>query len=363
MPRLTPSGFSTTTWMLARPRAHPRFEAVPRRRDARVDAQPPASCARPRIASTPSRHVHAAAPVYQVQPPRPTQGGAAVDVAGEHVGLDAVALDGLARCAARSTGLSSRKMRSARVAVAERGVREAEPGRRVRVLAAVLANARRVGADVAGIVRRRRRTAAQSRSTSRSASRTSCSSAERTAVARALAARRAAGEDRPRLRDRVDAALALLRRADQRAVVVEGAQVPRAVPRDALDRVRAAPRRARATPSASAPSAARSRARRSASWSRTGTTPSHTLSPRPSGADPVHAVVPVAVAHERAARAGPRSARARSARAAVLEQRAPAAPSARTARSDRARLRRSGVAGRGTAPARRGSPTSPVAAT
>src|SRR5207244_10648268 len=48
--------------------------------------------------------------------------------------------------------------------------------------------------------------------------------------------RRHAGEDRPGLRERVDAALVARRRAERRAVVVVGAPVPCAVPAGLLER-------------------------------------------------------------------------------------------------------------------------------
>ena len=123
----------------------------------------------------------------------------------------------------------------------------------------------------------------------------------------------------PRLRDRVDAALVVLRRPERRAVVVVAAPVPLAVPGQLEHAAEAArPRggsarraRRRPAPSHSGANSARTPCRKK---------PSQVLSPRPCQPDAVHAVVPVAAADERqpvrARRSGPRRSRAGSARRA-----------------------------------------------
>ena len=47
----------------------------PRFRNARVDVERAAAALRPRMASTPTRYIQPAEPVYQVHPPRPVCGG------------------------------------------------------------------------------------------------------------------------------------------------------------------------------------------------------------------------------------------------------------------------------------------------
>ena len=42
---------------------------------------------------SPARCIHPAEPVYQVQPPRPTCGGTGIDVGGDDIGLDLVAMN------------------------------------------------------------------------------------------------------------------------------------------------------------------------------------------------------------------------------------------------------------------------------
>jgi hypothetical protein len=73
-----------------------------------------------------------------------------VDVRADDVGLDLVAR-ALDRVLARRIGFSHAEKTSAAVAVAERGERHHGPERAMRVLAAVLADARRIAADVAGV--------------------------------------------------------------------------------------------------------------------------------------------------------------------------------------------------------------------
>ena len=118
----------------------------------------------------------------------------------------------------------------------------------------------------------------------------------------AIAARHRAGEHGPRLRDRIDPALVVVRRSERRAVVVVAAPEPLAVPGrlqaggEARRLARGSARRGRRRP-----------ARRTARANSCSTTwrknPSHVLSPRPCCADAVHAVVPVAGCRRAAGRA------------------------------------------------------------
>ena len=114
-------------------------------------------------------------------------------------------------------------------AVAQRGERHRRPDRRVRVLAAVLSHARDVAFDVAGIqvrlVERRIEELDQR-----------IVAADQALVhrlhghARALRRSPGPGEHRPALRDRIDLALGVARRAERRAVVEVGAAIPLAIP-------------------------------------------------------------------------------------------------------------------------------------
>ena len=214
-----------------------------------------------------------------VQPAAAGVRRARVDVAGHHVRLDLVARD-----VARRAGVVDRvqhvEQLGGLVAAAEPRQRHDDPDGRVRVLAAVLADAGRIPLDVPGILRRaiERRVEQQQRPAIR---------ARRARVRTASIARSAkrvghrAGEHRPRLRDRVDAALVVLRRAQRRAVVVVAAPVPLAVPRPSRARSRAGARcvavaRRRAADRRAPRRAARSRSARA--WRKK---PSQVLSPRP----------------------------------------------------------------------------------
>ena len=105
----------------------------------------------------------------------------------------------------------------------------------MRVLTAVLANARRIALDVAGIERRlvewRREQQRQS------VLRTDQFALDRRHGARRALAVRGARNHRPRLRDRIDPAFVARRRAERRAVVEPAAPIPVAVPGLALERV------------------------------------------------------------------------------------------------------------------------------
>ena len=129
-----------------------------------------------------------------------------------------------------------------------------------------------------------------------------------------------AGDHRPGLRDGIDAAFVVRRRAERRAVVEIGAPIPFAVPSFALERLlkrsgMRSPALARASCSPRA-SAIGAKAMSAACRNQ----PSQTLSPLPAFADAIHAVVPVAGAHQRQAVRAEREAVVERARA-MLEQR------------------------------------------
>ena len=121
------------------------------------------------------------------------------------------------------------------------------PDRGVRVLAAVLADAGRIALDVARV---ERRAVEGRREEQRPVRRRGGRGARRPPPSRARARAGSAAPEitRPRLRDRVDPALVARRRAERRAVVEVAAPVPVAVPGVALERLRAARRRAAARP-------------------------------------------------------------------------------------------------------------------
>ena len=126
-----------------------------------------------------------------------------VDVAGEHVRFGPVPR-GVGQRARVIDRVEHVEQLRRFIAIAELGDGHHDPHRRVRVLAAVLANAGRIALDVAGLLRRaieRRRRAAAA----------VCESRGRPARARTASIARSAnrhrhgaGEHRPRLRDRVD---------------------------------------------------------------------------------------------------------------------------------------------------------------
>ena len=150
----------------------------------------------------------------------------------------------------------------------------------MRVLAAVLAHAGDVALDVAGVLRHvveRRRE--QRDEAVFSANELLLDRVERGRGALGVASAR---DGRPRLRDRVDAALLGVVRAERRAVVEVGAAVPRAVPAVLLDGG-GEPLRPRAVVGGEVGVAARlARRARSARARRSRNQASHTLSPLPS---------------------------------------------------------------------------------
>ena len=221
-----------------------------------------------------------------------------IDVGGDHVRLDLVDRRRPPASAAWLIGLIMREQFPRALAVAQRRERHRRPDRGVRVLAAVLAHAGHVAADIARIERRfveRRSRAAGS------VRRRAAPVARRP---RPSPARARVGSPAPDSTAQLCAIesiwhSALSARAERRAVVEIGAPIPFAIPGVVLD----APASCRASLShalrersdrrAVAPGA---RTRRS-TWHRK--KPSHTLSPLPCVADEVHAVVPVARADQR----------------------------------------------------------------
>ena len=114
------------------------------------------------------------------------------------------------------------------VAIAEPGHRHDCPDRGMRVLPAVLAHARRITLDVAGILGR----LVERRRQEQHGPRRPPYQVRAHRVHRALGAGKGcrAGEHGPGLRDRVDLALVVLRGAERRSVVIVGPAVPVAVP-------------------------------------------------------------------------------------------------------------------------------------
>src|SRR5205085_4681494 len=120
------------------------------------------------------------------------------------------------------------------VAVAQKRVSDQDPQRGVRILSAVLAHTRHVAFDVAGIEHapvERRREEDDEAVAAPDEILINCGH-------RALHAMRVsrAGDDAPALRNRINAALFVLRRAERRAVVEVSAPIPVAVPRFGFER-------------------------------------------------------------------------------------------------------------------------------
>ena len=107
--------------------------------------------------------------------------------------------------------------------------RDDRPERGMRVLAAVLADARQVSLDVAGIVRH----AIERRREQQHDLRVAPHEVRADRFHRALGALRLRRlrQHRPRLRQRIDLALLVLRRPERRSIVEIGAPIPVAVPR------------------------------------------------------------------------------------------------------------------------------------
>ena len=156
-----------------------------------------------------------------------------VDVGGGDVGLDLVAMDARARAGVVDRVQDAEQL-ARLVAVAERREGQHRPDRRVRVLSAVLTDARQVSLDVAGIEGRlvERRGEEQDEPVA---------ALNEVLLDGGHGPGGALGHGRardhaPRLRDRIDAALDVLGRAERRAVVEVRSPVPVAVPRVPLER-------------------------------------------------------------------------------------------------------------------------------
>ena len=231
------------------------------------------------------------------------------------------------------------------VSLAQRGEGDHGPERGMGVLAAVFANARRIALDVAGIesgaVEWR---GEEDHEPVVRPNQLLLHRGHRPRRARRL---RGARDHRPGLRDRIDPAF-LARGGSQRGAVVEiGAAIPVAVPRlrfqGGLERGRMLPPRG-----GTRLLAATLGHRREVAERRMEKPPEPDAFPAPLPADPVHAVVPVARAHQREGRAprprAPDRARGRSARRGSpaprrrrAESMTPPAPSRVSARRGRGR--------------------------
>ncbi len=160
-------------------------------------------------------------------------GRAAVDVAGDDVGLDLVALDALRDPGRGGSGSRDRRSSTASAALAELRRTPGRPrwprgctGRRSR-------GCRQVALDVAGVERLVvERRGEQEDQPPVAVDQVFVDGLQRPAGPRRIAG---AGEHGPRLRDRVDPAGDVLRRAQRGAVVEVGAAVPVAVPGVGLD--------------------------------------------------------------------------------------------------------------------------------
>ena len=184
------------------------------------------------------------------------------------------------------------------VAVAAFGLGHQRPDAGMRVLAAVLAHPGRIGLDVAGARLRRRRGADRAGGAGRPRGRPGALRARPSPDAGAP--RVPPGEHRPGLGDQVDAALFVGGRAERRAVVEEGAPVPLAVPAGALER--ATPAARGVAPGRGARDVAAALGQRREAFDDVDQEPGEPDRFAPAFvADPVHAVVPVARAHQRQA--------------------------------------------------------------
>ena len=228
-------------------------------------------------------------------PPAPAHvGWLRVHVARHHVGLDFIRRPPLftGRAVSRAEHLEHAP---GLVALAECGVGHQRPHAGVRVLAAVFTHAGWVGLDVAGARHRvRQRRVEQPHQPGLAVDEQLLCRGHGLALA---CQRRGARQHRPGLRDQVDAALGVVPRAECRAIVEEGARVPRAVPRRAFQRIAPAARcrePARGPGSVAAP--LRDGCELGCQPAQEPRQP-HRFAP-PFDADAVHAVVPVAAAHQ-----------------------------------------------------------------
>ena len=156
-----------------------------------------------------------------------------IDVGRDHVGLDLVAQH--VRAAARTRdGIEHVEQVKRLLTLSEHRVGNDGPGRGVCVLAAVLADARRIALDIAGVERRvleRRRE--QQREAGLALDQRRLDGSHGFYRARGLGGLR---DHAPGLRDRIDAALGARRGSERRAVIEIAAPVPVPVPSVALER-------------------------------------------------------------------------------------------------------------------------------
>ncbi len=220
-----------------------------------------------------------------------------IDVGRDHVRLDPITIRAAARAAAIDRIEQREQIRGA-IAVAHLREREHRPRGRMRVLAAVLPDARRIALDITGIDRRtiERRCEQQGQAIVAADQlrfqRVHClSGAHRVRRARQHA---------PRLRDRVDRAFGVAGRAERRTVVEVAAPIPCAVPSRIGKRI--AQRGGTRRPARRQVGRAARRGERGERRERRMQKPPEpdTFTP-PGFADPVHAVVPVARADQRQA--------------------------------------------------------------
>ena len=304
-----------------------------------------------------SRYIQPAEPVYQVQPPRPVCGATRIDVGGHHVRLHLVDRRRLRGVCAWLTGLIMCEQLPRALALAQRGERHRRPDRGMRVLAAVLAHAGHVALDVAGIRRPTCRTADRAAGPGRGSRRTRrgrrapsrCASARRRR--RRKAPTSSARSNRSGIR-RCRPSRAACRRRSRRGDTTR--RPSRAARCCARSRAASAAQR---SANARSPRARASAAKRMQHVIEEEAEPdAFALALR---ADQVHAVVPVAGAHQRQAVRAEAQARARwRARSARR-----GSPPRRSAPAGRSRIPRSGFTGR---PSRKwtgssSTPVSPVA--
>ena len=239
----------------------PGFVARPLGRNAGIDHQDGAFAANAQDPFDPGA-VHPAGRARVPGPAAPAHVGRdRIHVGGDDVGLDLVAL-GRRRCQGMVDGVQQREQSGGLGPVAQPGKREDGPHRRVAVLAAVLAQARRVALDVAGIALRSGRKAAQTAGPGRRRGGSARSSMDAIAVA----ARSGSAAPDSTAHDWAIESIAhspLSLRAEPGAVVVGGAAIPLAVPGLALQRLAQRQRvrapNGRATPSPGFRPAARTR--------------------------------------------------------------------------------------------------------
>jgi hypothetical protein len=187
------------------------------------------------MASTPSRHIHAGRPRVPGPPPATDPRRSAVDISGERVGLHPVARRVLGAPDAEG-GIEQTKDPLCALSVPKGRVREAEPRCGVGILAPILADSGRVCANISRVVE-----GAVERGPKEEHEPVGLSHElvvrcpHRCTHPDFVAVGRPPRKDRPGLRDGVDTALAALRGPHERTVVVESAQIPRAIPGDVRD--------------------------------------------------------------------------------------------------------------------------------